>query len=73
MERDVLPLTWIVQNHIFSVPALVKRMGTSEENGDRRGTEENGKRMGTSMISKSPEETEVSLHLEERSLEAGVR
>lgn len=24
MERDVLPLTWIVQNHIFSVPALVR-------------------------------------------------
>ena len=25
MERDVLPLTWIVQNHIFSVPAPVER------------------------------------------------
>ena len=24
MERDVLPLTWIVQNHIFSVPAYVR-------------------------------------------------
>jgi hypothetical protein len=29
-------------------------------------------RMGTSMISKSQEETEVSLHLEEKGLEAKV-
>src|SRR4051812_11832051 len=31
MERNVLPLTWIVQNHIFSVPAYCRRRGSGGE------------------------------------------
>jgi len=34
---------------------------------------QNVENTGTSMISKSQEETEVSLHLQESSLEAGLR
>ena len=49
-----------------------ENMGTKtwgRKHGDRKHGDEN---MGTSMISKSQEETEVSLHLEEWGLEAKV-